>query len=592
MSKIWKVKAKIPIDSAVGVDEYPELVKQLLFNRGLVDIESAKDFLQTSYEKLHSPFLFQDMQKAVDRIWMALENNEKICIYGDYDADAVTANAVLRQAFRYLNYDKVESYIPDRFTEGYGVNLEALAKIKSEGVKVIITVDCGTNSCDAAEFCAREDIDLIITDHHEIIGELPKAYALINPKNPADNYPFREIVGVGVAFKLVCGILADGARVGASFSRPKSESGRLKAAPTTPIKGYEKWLLDLVAIGTVADCHALRGENRIFVKFGLKVLAKTKWIGLRALMATAGVQPEKKNLDTYSLGFVIAPSVNAAGRLEHANVALDLLLEEDLNMATEKALKLEEINKRRQQLTATVISEAKEQVAKIQNRKILLLMGDNWPKGVVGLVAGRLAEEFYKPVIVLEKTNGFCTGSARTAGEFDILEAIKYASAYTVKFGGHKQAAGLTIKAEEFENFYGKLLEYAELNISEESAQKILELEAELDASQLSIVTCQLLQQLEPFGVGNPKPKFLVSQVNITSSRTVGAEGKHTQYQLKKEDRVIAGIAFNSAVLEKNFKVGDTIDVACELIEDGWNGRMEVKLRVIDMRVHPNVLTS
>lgn len=573
MSKIWKVKTKIPVDAIIGGEEYPELVKQLLFNRGLMDTESAKDFLEVSYEKLHSPFLFQDMQKAVNRIWQAIENEEKICIYGDYDADAVTANAVLQQAFRFLGV-KVDSYIPDRFTEGYGVNMEALLKIKEQGSKIIITVDCGTNSCDAAEFCAREGIDLIITDHHEIIGPTPEAFALINPKNPGDSYPFREIVGVGVAFKLACGIL-----------EIAEKRGILTRKNAEPVKsGWSKWLLDLVAIGTVADCHTLRGENRIFVKFGLKVLAKTKWAGLKALMSTAGVKPQEKPVDTYTLGFVIAPRVNAAGRLEHANVALELLLEENLEQATEKAVKLEEINKRRQQLTATVISEAKDQVAKIQDRKILLLMGDNWPKGVVGLVAGRLAEEYYKPTIVLEKTDGFCTGSARTVGEFDILEAIKHASQHTVKFGGHKQAAGLTIKAEEFENFYAKLLEYAELNVTEESAQKVLELEAELFGVDLTPYTYNLIANLEPFGVGNPKPKFLVSQVNIASSKTVGADGKHSQYQLKKDNRAIAGIAFNSAVLEKNFKVGDTVDIACELIEDTWNGRNEVKLRVIDMR--------
>lgn len=570
MSKIWRVKDKIFPAIAARFAEYPELVKQLLFNRGLVDDVSAKDFLDVRYENLHSPFLFKDMQKAVDRIWQAIDKEEKICIYGDYDADAVTANAVLRQAFRFLKYDNVESYIPDRFTEGYGVNLNALQKIKDNGSKLIITVDCGTNSCDAAEFCAQEGIDLIITDHHEIIGELPKAYALINPKNRADVYPFGEIVGVGVAFKLACGILAD-------MSRIKNKGLKI-------ISGSEKWLLDLVAIGTVADCHALRGENRIFVKFGLKVLPQTKWIGLKILMLTAKVEPKKKVLDTYTLGFIIAPRLNAAGRLEHASVALDLLLENDIGQAQIKAQRLEEINLRRQQLTASIISEAKEQVLKIQDRKILAIWGDNWPKGVVGLVAGRLAEEFYKPVIVLEKTDGFCTGSARSAGEFDILEAIKHASVYTVKFGGHKQAAGLTIKAGEFENFYGKLLEYADLKISEELVQKILELEAELRESDLVPTTYAQIASLEPFGVGNPKPKFLVSRVNIISSKIVGEEGKHSQYQFKKDSRTIAGIAFNSAVLEKNFKVGDTVDVACELIEDTWNGRNDVKLRVVDMR--------
>ncbi len=569
MFKIWQVKPHIPEDLSANFSDYPSLAKQLLYNRGLVDNVLAKEFLDVKYENLHDPFLFNDMRKATDRIYQAIKAGEKICIYGDYDADAVTANAVLRQTFRYLAYNNVESYIPDRFTEGYGVNLEALARIKDQGAKVIITVDCGTNSCDAADWCLANGIDFIITDHHEIIGDLPKAYALINPKNSNDNYPFSEVVGVGVAFKMAQAILTN----------PESQIINPKLKP-----GVEKWLLDLVAIGTVADCHTLRNENRIFVKFGLKVLPKTKWQGLKALMASAGVDPEKRSPDTYTLGFVLAPRVNAAGRLEHANVALDVLLETEPGLATEKAQRLEEINLRRQQLTASVISEAKEQVVKIQDRKILALVGDGWPKGVVGLVAGRLAEEYYKPVIVLESAEGLCTGSARTAGDFDILAAIKHASAHTLKFGGHKQAAGLTIKAEEFENFYGKLLEYANINMAEESPQKVLELEAELFGPDLTPDTYNLIASLEPFGVGNPKPKFLLSGLVIESSRQVGAEGKHTQYQLKVGSTLFPAIAFNSAILEKTFKVGNTIDVACELILDEWNGRSQLKLRVIDMK--------
>ena len=535
-----------------------------MFNRGLVDKDQILDFLEPQYEKLHSPFLFKDMQKASDRIWQAMEDGEKICIYGDYDADAVTASAVLNQAFRQLDYQNVESYIPDRFSEGYGVNLEALEKIKNGGTKLIITVDCGTNSVDAAEWAKDSGVDLIITDHHEIVGQTPQAYALINPKNPAEQYPYREITGVGVAFKTAQAILAH---------------SKSRVAP-----GWEKWLLDLVAIGTVADCHSLMGENRILVKYGLKVLSKTKWPGLRALMQTAGVDLVKKNPDTYTLGFVLAPRLNAAGRLEHAGVALDVILETDYPKALQKAARLEEINQRRQQLTASVVSEAKEQVIRIQERKILALMGDNWPKGVVGLVAGRLAEEYYKPVIVLERTESFCTGSARTAGEFDILQAIKYSERHVVKFGGHKQAAGLTIRVEEFENFYAKLLEYADGNWNEEKAQKVLLLEAELEEADLSLETCGFLQQLEPFGVGNPQPKFLVQGLKILGIRPVGATGQHSQFQLQKGGLTLAGIAFNFSSLEKNLKIGDTIDAAAELIEDGWNGRRLVKLKIADIK--------
>ena len=636
MSKIWKLKPQIPNDireeiiSGLSLNPHPafghlppkgegdaNLLAQLLFNRGLKEKDEIRDFLEPKYENLHSPFLFRDMEKAVGRIWEAIDRNEKICIYGDYDADAITANAVLAQTFKYLGVE-VSSYIPDRFTEGYGVNIDALQKIKDDGAKLIITVDCGTNSDDAAEFCRANNIDLIITDHHEVIGDLPKAYALINPKNPNDNYPYREITGVGVAFKLACGIL--NRAEGGGFREDK-----INPHPSTlnPTKGWEKWLLDLVAIGTVADCHSLLGENRILVKYGLKVLAKTKWIGLKALMESAGLLEKGllKQLDAYTLGFIIAPRLNAAGRLEHAGIALDLLLETDINFAKEKAQNLENINTRRQGLTASVLSEAKEKVLMLKERKVLALVGEGWPKGVMGLVAGKLAEEFYKPAIVLEKTENLCTGSARTAGEFDILEALQFSSEHLSRFGGHKQAAGLSLQADQFDLFYQKLLVYAEANILPESAQKTLELEAELSPDDLSLVTCHLLQQLQPFGVSNPFPKFLVSGLKVVSTRLVGKQNQHLQLKLtfydnknviarsasdeaifmgeeiaaspgqspgllamtRKVERVIDGIMFNAPDFAKILKIGDTVDVAAELIEDGWNGRREVKLKIIDI---------
>jgi single-stranded-DNA-specific exonuclease len=658
MSRLWKLKSKTPddireeiisglssnplplhqsspnqssnsgleqADSGVGQAIPPPegegngvLLAQLLFNRGLKEKDEIRDFLEPKYENLHSPFLFKDMEKAVERIWEAIDRNEKICVYGDYDADAITANAVLAQTFKHLGVE-VSSYIPDRFTEGYGVNLDALSKIKDSSfakasedkkgsIGLIITVDCGTNSVDAAEFCKENNIDLIITDHHEIIGEVPKAYALINPKNPNDGYPYREITGVGVAFKLACGIL----------SKIDKTSSGLEPSPLTPlpsnfaeassdlrkgegkprIAGWEKWLLDLVAIGTVADCHSLLGENRILVKYGLKVLAKTKWIGLRALMQSAGLAdspegsplgiPQRgtlwKPLDTYTLGFVIAPRLNAAGRLEHAGIALDLLLETDINLAKEKAQNLENINTRRQGLTASVLSEAKEKVLLLKERKVLALVGEGWPKGVMGLVAGRLAEEFYKPTIVLERTENLCTGSARTAGDFDMLEALKFSSEHLSKFGGHKQAAGLSLQADKFDLFYQKLLVYAEANILLESAQKILELEAELTPSQLSLSVVEGLQSLQPFGVSNPFPKFLISNLQVSSTRLVGKQAQHLQMKLNIGNREIGSIMFNAPDFAKTLKIGDTVDVAAELIEDGWNGKKDVKLKIIDIK--------
>ncbi len=603
MQKVWKLKPEIPQAEAEKLSAFPELVQQLLYNRGFTEKKEVEEFLDTAYEKLHDPFLFKDMQKAVDRIWLAIEGGEKICIYGDYDADAVTANAVLQQTFRYLGVE-VMSYIPDRFTEGYGVNMEALLKIKDEGSKIIITVDCGTNSLDAAEFCEKNNIDFIITDHHEIIGEVPNSYALINPKNPSDNYPYSEITGVGVAFKLACAILSQKEKVikclsfRASAAEPRNplnsvEEGSLRSSSDALrvgrddrkyIEGYEKWLLDLVAIGTVADCHSLLGENRILVKYGLKVLQKTRWVGLRALMNSAGVDFNRKPADTYTLGFVVAPRLNAAGRLEHANVALHLLMEKDPVSAQQKAVALEEINSRRQKLTERVMSEAKGAAELISDRKVLVLMGEDWPKGIVGLVAGRISDAFGKPAIVLSQEENEATGSARTVGEFNVVEALKYAGEHLVRFGGHKQAAGLTLKTEDFEKFYMKVLEYADKNLSEEDLSPVLHLEAELGESDLQATTYQLLANFEPFGVGNFRPKFFISNLKITSLRTVGATQQHLQLKFQKGAVSIDSIAFNQGFLEKSLKVGDTVEVAAELIEDSWNGRKNLKLRIIEIK--------
>ncbi len=573
MVKVWKLKPEIPQQIAEQLSSYPLLVRQLLYNRNIKDKKAAAEFLDPKYDGLYSPFLFKDMQKATERIWQAIEHGEKICIYGDYDADAVTANAVLRQTFNLLGA-KVESYIPDRFNEGYGLNLDALSKIKDQGSKIIITVDCGANAIEAAEWCHENRIDLIITDHHEVLGEIPKAFAFINPKNLQDSYPDQNITGVGVAFKLAQGIL-DKLKV-------KSEKYQIVA-------GWEKWLLDLVAIGTVADCHSLLGENRILVKYGLLVLAKSKWAGLQALCAKAGLDFSQKPPDTYTLGFIIAPRLNAAGRLEHANIALNLLMDISPVTAQEKAVALENLNLKRQQLTVSVLSEAKSQAELIGERKILALTGADWPRGIVGLVAGRIAEEFYRPTIVLEKGQIESTGSARTVGEFNIVEALSYASRHLVRFGGHKQAAGLTLKTEHFEIFYQTILEYAEANLKEEDLQKKLVLDAELQEEDLQLATCNLLTNLEPFGVDNPKPKFLIQEMRILSLRAVGAQSQHLQIKLEKGNSQIAAIAFNFGNFAQKLKIGDTADIACELMEDGWNGKKVLKLKVIDIKQHEKI---
>lgn len=572
--KKWELKPKAPQSYFEQFADYNPLVAQLFYNSGLLQKNEVDNFLLPKYENLNDPFLFRDMEKACKRIWDAIANEEKIAIYGDYDADAVTANAVLHQTFSYLGVS-VQSYIPDRFTEGYGLNIEAFEKLKQDGVTVVITVDCGTNSVDVADFCKPNEIDLIITDHHEITGKIPESYALINPKNPEDKYPDSQITGVGVAYKLAAALLSNKEQVCLVKDIPESEF----------IPGWDKWLLDLVAIGTVADCHSLMGENRILVSSGLKVLAKTKWLGLRYLCMLSGVDLGRDILDARTLGFQIAPRINAAGRLEHADIALALLLAQDPAKAQELSSNIEIINKRRQDITMRVVSEAKEQAEIISDRKIILLWHDQWPKGVVGLAAGRLAEIYKKPVIVLEKGETESTGSARTGSNFNIVEALKFASEFLAKFGGHKQAAGLTIKNENFEDFYKAILEYADKNPTPEN-EVDLELDAELFGEHLNLDVLDSLSVFEPYGIGNPKPQFLISGATISGFKPVGKEAQHLQLTFDVSGNFVEAIAFNFGWLAKTVTTGAVANIAVELLGEVWNGRRKFKLRLIDINLN------
>lgn len=572
MPKQWKLAPRAPQQLHEEFPELPALAVQLLFNLGITEPAIAEAFLSPQYDQLHSPFLFRDMQQAVERIWLAIQLGEKILVYSDYDADAVTANAVLQQTFRYLGVP-VQSYIPDRFSEGYGLNLEAFAKIKAAGASVVITVDCGTNSVEAAEFCRNNGIDLIITDHHEITGALPASFALINPKNSADEYPDNQITGVGVAYKLAKAILLNKKKVMAQ-----------KNIPADKYIDWDKWLLDLTAIGTVADCHSLLGENRILVSLGLKVLAKTRWLGLRELMRAAGVDSRPVELDTYTLGFMIAPRINAAGRLEHADIALALLMAGDYAQAVTLAQQLEVINKRRQDLTLRVVSEARDQAELMLDRKVLMVSDAAWPRGLVGLVAGRLADQYRRPVVVFEQGEIESTGSARSVGEFDLVACLKSAEHLLVRYGGHKQAAGLTLRSEHLTLFYEHILRYAEDVPEPVSGEAVINLAAELAESDLFLPTADLITKFEPFGVDNPRPRFLVRRATIVSKRAVGSNQKHLQMQVLVRDQLVDTIGFNLAYLVEQLEGYKMVDMAVEVIVDTWNGNRKFKLRVIDIK--------
>lgn len=564
MKKKWVIKETKA--EQVILPEYPAIVGRLLALRGLTTEESISEFLNPDYTKLYDPFIFQDMKKACARIWQAIENREKIVIYADYDADAITACSVMYLSLKKLG-GIVDYYIPDRFTEGYGINQEAIKKIKDDGAGLVITVDCGINAVEETGLCNSLGMDIVITDHHELTGELPAAYSIINPKNPHDKYPFPYLTGVGVAYKLVIALYSDSSRL---------------QSKNIPI-GWEKWLMDFVAIGTVADLQSLTSENRTIVSFGLKVLNKTRWPGIKALLDAAGIYPGK--LDTYSMGFIIAPRINAAGRIKHADIAFRLLISENILEAQNLAIELNDLNSHRQMLTEQILSEARAQVELTPDKKVLLAAGQNWPKGVVGLVAGKLVEEFGKPVLVMEKGESMATGSGRSTSNFDLVAALTYAKPLLSKYGGHTQAAGFTLPVENIDSLHQKLLEYAEAH-QLDNTEPVLELDAELMIEQINWDTYGYLERFAPFGFGNPKPKFASYNFVINDYRLIGAQNQHLKLKVGKDGKYFDAIAFRQGFLFSKIKPGMKIDLAYELDCNEWNGSKDLQLKIIDIIFH------
>lgn len=554
MKKTWKIKQKISDD----------LLEQLLKGRGLATLEEIQSFLNPEYADLLDPFLMKDMDRAVDRIVRALQNNEKITVYADYDADAVTAAAVLLRFFGKLGYKHISYYIPDRFTEGYGMNPDAVKALADSGTQLIITVDCGINAIESVDKATNLGVDVVITDHHQLTGEIPGAMAVVNPHRPDDTYKFKDLTGVGVAFKLVQGLIKN-----------------LQLTTYNLQSGFEKWLLDLVAIGTVADCQSLLGENRILVKWGLLVMEKTRWIGLRKLMELAGIGDT--GLDTYKIGFVIAPRINAAGRIEHANLALELLITDDEFQAETLAGRLQDLNLHRQKLTETILSEAREQIAISSDKKILLAAGENWPKGIVGLVAGKLTEEYSRPVFVMEKGEGEATGSARSVGNFNIVEAIAASREILVKYGGHPMAAGFTLKVEHIELFHKNLLKYAEEILSEEDLSPVLHYDSEITPAEITDGLATALEKFAPFGQGNPRPRFRLNNVLPKFPTSIGQNGKHLRFYIEHNNISIGAVGFNLGFWAEKLQGSERIDIICEPQYNYWNGRKKIQLKITDI---------
>lgn len=569
MEKNWKVAPKISDDFFKKFPEINPVILQLMHNRGLDSQEKIDEFLNPDYgEDLHDPFLFKDMKKAVKRIFKAVKNKEKICVHGDYDADGVSASALLVSILKKLGAE-AEVYIPHRELEGYGLHKETVEYLAEKKFDLIITVDCGIFNLKEAELVKEKGMQIIITDHHLAPPELPKAHSIINPQVEDDNYPWPSLSGVGVAFKLACALI---------------ESNK-KEKITEISEGFEKWFLDLVALGTIADCMPLLGENRTLVRYGLIVLKKTKRIGFRKLVEKTG--GELNRLDVEAITYQISPRINAAGRMNHANSAFKLLMAESPERADKLAEELCQNNIDRQRLTEKILQEVKKQIGKVEKEeKILFALGDDWPMGLAGLVAGRICEEFHRPVFVSTKANGKISGSGRSIDEFNITGALEKVGVKLSRYGGHEKACGFELEeANDYRKLIEELKKIAEKELKGRELKPTLFIDSEVRLEDVDWQLFENLQQFRPFGEENKKPRFLARNLQITALEKVGQDGRHLRIMVNHKTPVIRktiGFGIGNGWGNK-LKVGDKIDMVFEVDVNEWNGNRELQLKIIDV---------
>ncbi|EKE16291.1 MAG: hypothetical protein ACD_11C00021G0020 [uncultured bacterium] len=563
----WKIFPKSEYSAADCGNIHP-VVFNLLSRRGLKNSEEMNNFISPSYERdVFDPFLFSDMKKVIERIKKSKDEKEKICIFGDYDADGITSAIIIKETLELLGLF-ADIYIPDKKTEGYGMNIAAIEKFAKDEVKLIITVDCGITNVKEVERANELGMDVIITDHHHIPENLPEAYAIINPKMKNSNYPFLELAGVGVAFKVAQAIFE-------------------KLLPGK--KEQTKWMLDLVAIGTIADCVPLVGENRLFVKYGLLVLSKTKRIGLRELFNVGRMKIDENNVPSErNVSFHIAPRINAAGRINHANLAYNLIVENSVVKARDFALELESHNSSRQKITETIVNEVKILAENMfKDKKFIFAVGENFSIGVVGLVAGKIAQQFNKPTAVIQKGEKESKGSFRSIPQIDIIEIISRCGDLLHKYGGHSQAAGITIANENLEAFYEKMNLEIEKELVGKDISPELEIEAEIKSQDIDFSLTDFLEKIKPFGVGNPEPIFSMNNLTVEDIRTVGSGEKHLKLSLRSQDndqKIFDTIGFYMTESFAHVKRGDVVDVAFNLQKDEWNGNKKTQLLLVDIK--------
>lgn len=583
MNKIWQVYPKMPESFKDENEKFNPFILQLLYNRDIKLSDDLKWFNEDEEIKFLDPFLFKDMEGAVALIIKHIKEGNKIMIYGDYDADGVTSSALLYDVFKIFKA-KVDFYLPDRVSEGYGLNKIAIEEIKKDGFNLIITVDNGIRGREEVSYAKSLGLDIIITDHHaypEKKEDLPDCL-IVNSSDKSSGYPFRFLAGVGVALKLASALIEK--------SKLSDEHKELLLSRS----------LDLAVIGTVADMVPLVGENRLIVQEGLKVLNETRRVGLQELVKVTGANG---NLNTFNVGFQLGPRLNAASRINHANSALNLLISKDKAEAEKLAQDLNDKNIERQKITEEVMASAESQIDKNNIPEIIIVtdFSDNaWNEGVIGLVAGRLAEKYYRPVLVVVKTeeqivdeNGqshfLYKGSGRSIDELNLVEALEDNKEFLYKYGGHPMAGGFSILSEEkFLSFSANIKKLAHKKLSGLSLLPKLKIDAEISFEDINDSIVEMIEKMSPFGQNNPTPKFVTYNLKIIDIVKMGFDSQHIKIKFLNHDdkdmKNFWGISFGGSEKYENLNIGDNVDVVYNLEFNNFNGRCDIQLKIIDIK--------
>ena len=563
LRKHWELHPAAPPAFVIATGLSP-LIARLLYNRDLRDPEEVTTFLSSDLRTgLHDPLLMRGMAEATARIGVAIQRGELMAVYGDFDADGVTAVALLTQVIRAMG-GQIRPYIPHRMREGYGLNRAAVTQLATEGVRLLITVDCGISNLVEVAEANQAGMEVIVTDHHQPPEELPPALAIVNPKQPGCAYPFKDLVGVGIAYKLVQALVRRGVSPGS-------------------LRGRD--LLDLVALGTIADMGPLRYENRVLARWGVDAINTTRRPGLRALIDAAGLSVGK--ISATDIGFTLAPRLNAAGRLDHAVYAYQLLLAETTEEARPLAEGLNRMNRERQdrshqvQLAASELAEASGR----HEEPVVVLADAEFPSGLVGLVAGKLVEQWARPVVLIELGATQSRGSARSVPGFSIIDALRRRPELFVRYGGHAAAAGFTIQNTNIPTLETHLQALARQQLGDQPGRPVLAIDALLNLRELSWELLAELERLEPFGHGNPSPILMSSGVEVVEARTRGADAQHLSMRLRQPGGpVVEAIAFRLGHLLEPLRRHPRIDVAYSLGANHWDGKSQLQLKVRDFR--------